>query len=341
MVFKSRKLSLLSKSNLKHILMSDNAKLARQLKQLSWLKQSLGATSYEAAAYARTLRWLSKHPKLTLENIHGFVHVSPKGTAPGKSILGKILGFLRTGNIPELIELKKSSDVRAAASFENILGVGPKTVSDWISNGLRSPKEVLHAAHRGEIKLTRIQEAGLKYRKDLSVRIPREEIERISYRLARLFRAVWNSLGIRGEMPVTYVAGSYRRGQSSSGDIDIIAVIPRRSAASKFLNAVAAAVNPVAIIGLGDTRTTVLIKGESLVRQVDIIVSTPKELATMLSYFTGPAEHNERLRGLAKKQGMTLNQYGLFSGERRLSTPTERDIYSRLGLDYVSPANRR
>jgi DNA polymerase (family 10) len=62
-----------------------------------------------------------------------------------------------------------------------------------------------------------------------------------------------------------------------------------------------------------------------------------------LQYFTGSKEHNVVLRGLAKKRGWKLNEYGLFAAEdeaRSLSGSEEADVYQTLGLPWIAPEFR-
>ncbi|MHC4625126.1 MAG: PHP domain-containing protein, partial [Planctomycetota bacterium] len=57
-------------------------------------------------------------------------------------------------------------------------------------------------------------------------------------------------------------------------------------------------------------------------------------------YFTGSKQHNVRLREIAVKQKLKLNEYGLFKGEKMVAGHVEEDIYKKLGLDYVEPLLR-
>ena len=59
-----------------------------------------------------------------------------------------------------------------------------------------------------------------------------------------------------------------------------------------------------------------------------------------LQYFTGSKEHNIKLRDIAKKMGMKVNEYGLFKGERKVAGATEEEIYEKLGLDCMPPTLR-
>lgn len=63
-------------------------------------------------------------------------------------------------------------------------------------------------------------------------------------------------------------------------------------------------------------------------------------------YFTGPQELNEKMRLIAKKNSMTLNEYGLFfvdSKGLRYPVPikSEKDIFMELGMPYLTPGERQ
>jgi len=59
-------------------------------------------------------------------------------------------------------------------------------------------------------------------------------------------------------------------------------------------------------------------------------------------YFTGSKAHNVRIREMAVRAGLKLNEYGLFdakSGEL-LAADTEGAVYERLGLPFIPPTLR-
>jgi DNA polymerase (family 10) len=61
-----------------------------------------------------------------------------------------------------------------------------------------------------------------------------------------------------------------------------------------------------------------------------------------MQYFTGSKEHNVALRTTAVKQGLTLNEYGLFTleGNERVAGESEEGVYNRLGYQWI-PAELR
>ena len=63
------------------------------------------------------------------------------------------------------------------------------------------------------------------------------------------------------------------------------------------------------ILAKGDTKSSVRV-ARGL--QIDLRVVPPASWGAALLYFTGSKEHNVRLRGLALKQKLLLNEYGLY-----------------------------
>lgn len=125
-----------------------------------------------------------------------------------------------------------------------------------------------------------------------------------------------------------YMAGSARRGKKEDlHDLDVVYVgketpkIPRQAAFVK---------------GKDITRYTIM--GE----QVDIYRTDPENFGAMLLFLTGPQEYNIIMRAKAKRQGLLLNQKGLYIRDTReyIAGETEQDIYDALGLEYKEPELR-
>jgi DNA polymerase (family 10) len=141
------------------------------------------------------------------------------------------------------------------------------------------------------------------------------------------------------------VAGSYRRGRPTVGDLDLL-VATERPAAVLAEFASLPAVERVLL--RGDTKCSVHAGGGL---QVDCRAVAPEQFGAAWQYFTGSQAHNIRLRGLALRAGLTLNEYGVFrggtppdplrlSGGERLGGETEEEVYALLGLRWIPPAAR-
>lgn len=77
--------------------------------------------------------------------------------------------------------------------------------------------------------------------------------------------------------------------------------------------------------------------------QVDLRVVPAESFGAALQYFTGSKEHNVAVRSLARKLGLTLNEYGvarLDQPEQYVAGRTEEEVYGALGLNWIAPELR-
>jgi len=122
------------------------------------------------------------------------------------------------------------------------------------------------------------------------------------------------------------IAGSYRRRRDTVGDLDVLMIARDGGAAGDRL---AGYDNVASVSAHGPTRTAVVLRSGI---QVDLRVVPKASYGAALLYFTGSKAHNITLRGLANDRGWKLNEYGLFTGKRRIAGATEEEIYQKLGL---------
>jgi DNA polymerase (family 10) len=130
------------------------------------------------------------------------------------------------------------------------------------------------------------------------------------------------------------VCGSIRRRKEVVKDIDILVGSKDAGKASSVFTQLPAVAE---VILAGDTKTSCRLRSGI---EADLRVVGEEEFPYALMYFTGSREHNVRLRGIAKRQGWKLNEYGLFDGERRITCKNEEEIYRALGLAFIPPELR-
>jgi DNA polymerase (family 10) len=93
------------------------------------------------------------------------------------------------------------------------------------------------------------------------------------------------------------------------------------------------------VSGSGPSKTSVILHNGL---QVDLRVLPAERWGTLLSYFTGSKNHNVRLREMALKKGLSLNEHAFTpeNGGEEIICPTEEAVYQVLGLPYIPPAIR-
>ncbi|MGN6139624.1 MAG: DNA polymerase/3'-5' exonuclease PolX [Ralstonia sp.] len=130
------------------------------------------------------------------------------------------------------------------------------------------------------------------------------------------------------------VAGSYRRGRDTVGDLDLLITGRKRAQiVEHFVH-----YNEVATrISAGPTRASVVLKNGM---QVDLRVVRSDAFGAALVYFTGSKSHNIALRKLAQAQGLKINEYGVFRGKARIAGQTEASVYRAVGLPWICPELR-
>ena len=156
-------------------------------------------------------------------------------------------------------------------------------------------------------------------------------------------------------LPIVIV-GSVRRQTPTVKDLDILVVLPARSKIplGDVLKSMRVRPKPGGKVAL----ITTYARGQRhcgfIIRygtgrgawyfHTDMFLATAAEKPFALFHYTGDATYNVRTRALAKKNGMRLNQYGLFNAKTGDAISdkikTERDIATTLGITYRAPTDR-
>jgi len=132
-------------------------------------------------------------------------------------------------------------------------------------------------------------------------------------------------------------AGSLRRGRETIGDLDILVT---GAGAAHALTHLVGHPKSQEVLGQGANKASVSFGLERL--QVDVRALPHESFGAAMQYFTGSKEHNVVLRTNAIKQGLTLNEYGLFTLENNehVAGESEEEVYGRLGYAWVPPELR-
>jgi len=252
----------------------------------------------------------------------------------GEHIAKKIEEFLRTGRIKEY-ESEKKGLPKNVESLLHVRGLGPKKVMLlYKKQGIASVKDLQKAAKEG--KLRSLAGFGEKSEKEIlrNLEILKEGQERhllgSALPLAEEIQKILKESGAS----VVELAGSLRRMKETVGDIDILVIDYKPE---KIMRAFTGLPNVKRVLEKGETRSSVLLNNGV---QADVRVLSRESFGAAWMYFTGSKEHNVALRELAIKKGFKLSEYGLFKKDKFIAGKSEKEIYQKLGLEWIPPELR-
>ncbi len=313
----------------------DVGALVRAFEELADLSEIKGEVPFKVAAYRRAAEAVREMG----DEVFGRDSVAALKEIPGigQGIAKKILQFREEGAIDALERLKSEVPPELLALLD-VPGLGPRrTRLVYEELGVRNLEDLRHAAEYHRL-------AGLK---GLGPRIEAAILEGLDNLQATSGRMLINQAydqaaeiieALRRRLPGLRVsaAGSLRRMRETIGDIDILAAAEDPEAVMRAFRGL-----PLAdrVIAQGGTKTSILTASRL---QVDLRVVSPEEWGAALQYFTGSKEHNVRLRELARRRGLKVNEYGVFEveGGRRVAGETEEEVYASLGLAVPPPEIR-
>ena len=216
---------------------------------------------------------------------------------------------------------------------------------------------------------------GIKYFKDITIKIPRLEVSKIEKYLKIVTKNMNPNLVIQ-------CCGSYRRGRDRSGDADGLMthtllktqedVERDRNENGNILSHLASVLTKLGFLtdhltedghtkymgfcklpNKKNKHTNEIMESYDLHRRIDVRFVPYNSYGTALLYFTGSKNFNTMMRRKAIKMGYKLSEYGIFrvvkddngkvmkaiTGEQ-IPTPTEEDVFRILNMEYKTPKER-
>lgn len=135
------------------------------------------------------------------------------------------------------------------------------------------------------------------------------------------------------------VAGSYRRGCETVGDLDlVVADEGYRQAVSSLMED--AGWSPIRLKKDASVVGFVATDWTGALLRVELYRAKPGMVGAALLFATGDAQFNVRHRALAKRQGLKLSQHALFRGGTIIAGETEEEIFEAMGMPFILPAER-
>jgi len=326
----------------------ENIEIAGILEELASLLEIQGSNPFRIRAYRNavlTVRGLTRPLAAMVEEGEDLTTLD----AIGKDMSAHIVELVQTGELTRLTEV--SAEVpRSLVQLVKLDGVGPKKAKKlWESLDVTNVDELEVALKAGRVESL----AGFGATSVAKILASIEDFRRYSGRflLSKVDALVEPLLVHMREAPGVErieVAGSYRRRKETIGDIDLLvqAELPAPAVMDHFT-----AFGSVEKVGLaGDTRGSVVLRSGL---EVDLRVIPERSFGAALHYFTGSKEHNVAVRQIAQRQGLRVNEWGVFrvpegvdpdavgkeDGER-VAGETERSVFDVLDMAWVPPVLR-
>jgi len=313
-----------------------NSVLGELFDQMADIMEILGDDRFRISTYRKVARIVSDMPG----DIGTMLATGQLAKTPGigKSSLAKIEEFSKTGTITTHQQLL-SKICPTLLELLNIPGMGPKSVKAVYKKlNVKSIAELKSAAEAGSVT----ELPGFGEKKAAAILKGIAFMEKSTGRI-RLDQAMEAADMVRGFLEgfggtqTILAAGSLRRWVDTIGDVDIlVAARNGRQIIDAFTNA-GFVQEPLTA---GPTKGSAIIQTQSLPVHVDVRVVPEESFGAAMQYFTGSKQHNVRLREIAVKAKLKLNEYGLFKQDKMVAGPVEREIYQKLGLDYIEPMLR-
>lgn len=314
-----------------------NADVAAIFDRVADFLEIAAANPFRIRAYRNAARTIADLPQSVAGMVAAEEDLS-RLPGIGHDLAEKIAEIVATGSLGMLDELTRELPAELTDLLQ-VAQLGPKRVAILYRQLGISNLAELAAAARGQ-KIRRLKGFGEKTENKILEELQWRHREQGRIKLIRAEQVAEPLLAYLAAVPgVTraVAAGSYRRRRETVGDLDILVTC---RPASPVMERMVAYEDVAAVIGRGDTKSTVRLR-DGL--QVDLRVVPDECYGAALHHFTGSKEHNVAVRKIAVQKGLKINEYGVFGGEdqqRRLAGASEEEVLAAIGLPFIEPELR-
>jgi DNA polymerase (family X) len=316
----------------------ENKEIAQLLYETADLMEVAGEDGFRIRSYRNAAAVIQSHPERVAEILGSQDRKVTDIPGIGKGLASVLLEICQRGSFDRRDQMLARYPA-SALELLKIQGLGPKSIALlYEHHNVRTVDDLERICREQKLRGLPRMGARLEEKVLRSIEAYRKSAGRFLLSFARRTAdeliAEFQSLpGIeRAE-----AAGSLRRGRETVGDLDILVTGPGAPAA---LDRIVSHPKSQETLGVGVNKASVTFGPERL--QVDVRALAHDSFGAAMQYFTGSKEHNVVLRTQALKQGLSLNEYGLFTlqDEQRVAGASEEDVYQRLGYAWIPPELR-
>jgi len=317
----------------------DNKKISDIFQEMGDIIDIQGGNFFRSNAYKRAALTILNTPQDLIDIVEKNPNSLKDIPGIGQDLQRKIIELVQTGKCDEHEKLKKQIP-EGLLEMLRLRGVGPKKVKLFYGElRIKNIRELKEAAEKHVLR--DLPKMGEKSEHDILSAI--EEYSHFSPNRALISEALSEAVRIikfmkkcPGVDKIEY-AGSLRRKQETIGDIDIL-VTSKSSHSAEIMKHFVSYDDILDVTAHGDTKSSIVLQGGM---NADLRVVDNNSFGAALHYFTGSKEHNIRIRDLAKRKGLKINEYGVFKGEKSIGGKDENDIFKAVGLPFIIPELRK
>ncbi len=307
--------------------------IIRTLEKIALYLELQGENSFKVSAFRKAAAALETAER-SLSEIEDITAI--KGI--GKGTAAVIEDLLKSGQSTVLQELEQAVP-KGLIPLMKVPGLGGKKLAKLYQElGIIDAESLLQACEEGRVQAL----AGFgakteeKIKKELmnfgsrAERLPIWQLEPVVLEINELLANI-------AEVERFSVAGSFRRTNETSKDVDFIVATASPEAVRE---AILAQLVILEVVAAGDTKVSIVLDRDEPV-SVDFRLVDMSEYATALHHFTGSKDHNVRMRQLAKSQGKKISEYGVEQPDGSITTfASEQEFFAHFDLPFIPPAVR-
>jgi DNA polymerase (family 10) len=312
-------------------------RIFREIAYLIQIAENDPNTIYKVRAYEKAADVIEKLT-VGLEEIYlkNGIQGLRKIPSIGNAISLKIEEFIKSHKIDYHQELTTKIPLKIS-EFYNLRGIGPKTIKILYEKlKITNISDLEKAASEGRIAklkgFSKMKEENILRTIQLS---KKNKTRFLLGDVYPLIKKIESRLTTEDSVIRCAVVGSFRRMKETIGDIDILVSTKETE---KVINFFVNMPEVEEIKGKGKAKAFVELSNGI---GVDLLVVPEESFGSASQYFTGNKDHNISLRNLAISIGLHLNEWGLFTKEKKqIAGDDEQEIYEKLHLEYIPPELR-
>lgn len=309
-------------------------KIIRTFEKIALYMELLGENHFKIAAFRKAANVLELDPR-SLAEMDDILTL--KGIGKGTGAV--ITDLMEKGQSDLLLELEETVP-KGLVPLLKIPGLGGKRIAKLHEAiGIDSLETLRAACLDGAVSKVsgfgkKTEENILKAIETLETRAGKFPI----WKVESVVKLIEEELSGIPEVNRFSVAGSYRRTEEESSDVDFIIVTEEPAIVREKLLTTLPLLDTIAA---GDAKLSITLDLEDPM-DADFRFVKAEQFASAIHHFTGSKDHNVRMRQLAKSRGQKISEYGVEEENGEMTTfETEEQFFAHFDLPFIPPALRQ